>query len=65
MLQTFFLISLYFQKYDLNRLTLYHLQSCVSQFCDITKGIFLQKFSQTEQRHPQLVAVSSLSYNQI
>ena len=31
------------------------------QFCDIIKGIILQKFLQTKKRDYQLVAVSSLA----
>ena len=38
---------LYSRKCDLVRLTADHWQLCISQFYDITKGIILQKFSQT------------------
>ena len=46
--QTFFHNYPYSQKYHLIRLTPYHwqLQPCISQFCDITNGMILQKFSQ-------------------
>ena len=37
--QTFFHYSPYSQKYVLIRLTLYHWQPCILQFCDITKGV--------------------------
>ena len=59
--QTFFHNSLYLRKYDLIRLTPYHWQTCISQFCDITKSIILRKFLQTKKRDYQLVAVSSLA----
>ena len=36
----FFHNFLYSQKYDLIRLTPYHWQPCISQFCDITKAWF-------------------------
>ena len=39
-------------------MTPYHWQPCISQFSDITKGIILQKFSQTKKRDYQLIAVS-------
>ena len=58
--QTFFHYSLYSQKYHLIRLIPHHWQLCILQFCDITKGIILQKFLQTEKRDYQLVAVRSL-----
>ena len=58
--QTFFQNFLYLPKYDLIRLTPYHLESCILQFCDIKKGIILQKFSQTKKLNYKLVAVSSL-----
>ena len=37
--QIFLHNSLYLQKYDLIRLTLYHWQPFVSQYCDTTKGL--------------------------
>ena len=43
------------------RLTPYQWQSCVSQFCNITKGIILQNFSQTKKRDYQLVAMTTSS----
>ena len=45
------------------RLTLYHWQPCISQFCDITKGIILQKLSQAKKSDYHLVAVSSPGSN--
>ena len=57
MSQTFFLNFLYLQKYDLFRLTYW--QPCISQFCNIAKGIILLKFSLPKKRDYQLVAVSS------
>ena len=59
--QTFFYNFLFLQTYDLIRLTPHHWQPCISQFCDITKGIVLQKILQTKRRDYQLVAVSSLA----
>ena len=59
--QTFFHNFLYLQKYDLIRLTPYHWQPYILRFCDITKGIILQKFLQTKKRDYQLIAVSSLA----
>ena len=44
-------------------LTPHHWQPRISQICDITKGIILQKFLQTKKRDYQLVAVSSLQPN--
>ena len=58
--QTFFHNLLYSQKYHLIRLTLHHWQPRISQFCDITEGIILQKFSQAKKRDFQLVALSRL-----
>ena len=52
---------LYLLKHDLTRLTAYHWQPCISQFCDITKGIILQKFLQTKKRDYRLAALSSLA----
>ena len=46
------------RKHDLIRLTPYHWQNCISQFCDITKDTTLQKFSKTKKSNYQLVAVS-------
>ena len=37
--QAFFHNFPYSQKYDLIRSTPYHWQLCISQFCDITKGL--------------------------
>ena len=37
--QTFFQNPLHSQKYVLHCLTPYHWQFCISQFCDITKGL--------------------------
>ena len=48
--QTFFHNFLCSRKYDLIHLTSYHGQPCILQFCDITKGITLQKFSRTKKR---------------
>ena len=59
MSQTFLENSRYSIKYDI-RITQYHWQPCISQFCDITKGIILQKFSKTKTRDYQLVAVKGL-----
>ena len=59
--QTFFHNSPYSQKYDLICFTPYLWQPCISQFCDITKGIILQKFMQIKKRNYHLVPVSSLT----
>ena len=37
--RTFFQNLPYLRNYVLIRLTLYHWQPCISQFCDITKGV--------------------------
>ena len=37
--QTFFLYTPCLRKYTLIRLTSYHWQPCILQFCDITKGM--------------------------
>ena len=58
--QTFFHNLLYLQKYNLMRMTLYHWQSCILQFCNITKAIILQKFLQIKKRDYQVGAVCSL-----
>ena len=65
MARKFFLNFLYWRKYDLIRLTPYHWQPCILQFCDIKKAVILQKFSPTKKRDYQLVAVSSLSENSV
>ena len=39
MAQSFFLNSLYPQKFVLIHLTMYHWQPCILQFCDITKNL--------------------------
>ena len=59
--QTLFHNFLYSRKYDLIRLTPYHWQPCILQFCDIKKGIILQKFLLTKKCDFQLVTVSSLA----
>ena len=57
----FFNNFLYLRKYDLICLPPYHWQPCISQFCDITKGIILQNFLQIKKRDYQLPAVSCLA----
>ena len=61
--QTFFHKTLYFRKFDLIRLTPHHWQPCISQFCDITKSIILQKFLHSKKGDCQLVAVNILQPN--
>ena len=50
-----------FAKIRFNSFDSVPLATLYSQFCDITKGITLQKFLQTKKCNYQLVAVSSLS----
>ena len=59
--QTFFLNFFYSQKDDLIRLTTYHWQPCILQFCDITKSRYVENPLQTKKRDYELIAVSSLT----